>query len=392
MQYDFSRVANRRHTSSLKWDVLDNELPMWVADMDFETPDFILDSLRKTLETKNFGYKNISCNYFLSFKNFWLRNHDFLMEEENMIFATGVVPAISSIVRKVTSVGEKVLVTKPCYNIFFNSIVNNGRFVESSDLILVDNKYEIDFNDLEKKLSDPQVSLFILCNPENPVGKVFTKEELKRIGQLCKKYNVIVLSDEIHCDIVNPNYKYVPFASVNETNKDISITCLSASKCFSLPGLQGAMVYVSNLKLHHLVWRGLNTDEVAEANSFVCDAFSSALDNGDAYLKELNIYIQNNKDYAIDFIKNNIKEFRVYETNATYLLWVDISNLTLDASSFCDFLRKKTGLYITAGSAYGENAKSFVRINLGTSLDIVKDGMSRLLNGVKLYKEECCKC
>ena len=221
---------------------------------------------------------------------------------------------------------------------------------------------------------------------------MFTKEELKRIGQLCKKYNVIVLSDEIHCDIVNPNYKYVPFASVNETNKDISITCLSASKCFSLPGLQGAMVYVSNPKLHHLVWRGLNTDEVAEANSFVCDAFSSALDNGDAYLKELNIYIQNNKDYAIDFIKNNIKEFRVYETNATYLLWVDISNLTLDASSFCDFLRKKTGLYITAGSAYGENAKSFVRINLGTSLDIVKDGMSRLLNGVKLYKEECCKC
>jgi cystathionine beta-lyase len=313
------------------------------------------------------------------------------MDEKDMIFSTGVVPAISSIVRKVTSVGEKVLVTTPCYNIFFNSIVNNGRFIETSELVLKDNEYYIDFLDLEKKLSDPQVSLFILCNPENPVGRIWTEEELVKIGELCKKYNVIVLSDEIHCDIVNPKFKYIPFASVNETNKEISITCISASKCFSLAGLQGALVYVSNPKLHHLVWRGLNTDEVAEANAFVANAFISALDNGDLYLEELNKYIQNNKDYAREFIKNNIKEFNVRESNATYLLWVDVSGLTSDARLFTDFLRRHTGLFITPGEEYGKNGVSYVRINLGTSLDIVKDGMSRLKNGVDLFKEKQCK-
>ena len=389
--YDFSHIANRRNTSSLKWDVKDNELPMWVADMDFETPDFILDSLKETISIKNFGYKNIPARYFKSFKDFWARRHNFIMDEKDMIFSTGVVPAISSIVRKVTSVGEKVLVTTPCYNIFFNSIVNNGRFIETSELVLKDNEYYIDFLDLEKKLSDPQVSLFILCNPENPVGRIWTEEELLKIGELCKKYNVIVLSDEIHCDIVNPKFKYIPFASVNETNKEISITCMSASKCFSLAGLQGALVYVSNPKLHHLVWRGLNTDEVAEANAFVANAFISALDNGDLYLEELNKYIQNNKDYAREFIKNNIKEFNVRESNATYLLWVDVSGLTSDARLFTDFLRRHTGLFITPGEEYGKNGVSYVRINLGTSLDIVKDGMSRLKNGVDLFKEKQCK-
>jgi cystathionine beta-lyase len=389
--YDFSHIANRRNTFSLKWDVKDNELPMWVADMDFETPDFILESLKETISIKNFGYKNIPAHYFKSFKDFWARRHNFIMDEKDMIFSTGVVPAISSIVRKVTSVGEKVLVTTPCYNIFFNSIVNNGRFIETSELVLKDNEYYIDFLDLEKKLSDPQVSLFILCNPENPVGRIWTEEELVKIGELCKKYNVIVLSDEIHCDIVNPKFKYIPFASVNETNKEISITCMSASKCFSLAGLQGALVYVSNPKLHHLVWRGLNTDEVAEANAFVANAFISALDNGDLYLEELNKYIQNNKDYAREFIKNNIKEFNVRESNATYLLWVDVSGLTSDARLFTDFLRRHTGLFITPGEEYGKNGVSYVRINLGTSLDIVKDGMSRLKNGVDLFKEKQCK-
>ena len=166
---------------------------------------------------------------------------------------------------------------------------------------------------------------------------------------------------------------------------------MSASKCFSLAGLQGALVYVSNPKLHHLVWRGLNTDEVAEANAFVANAFISALDNGDLYLEELNQYIQNNKDYAREFIKNNIKEFNVRESNATYLLWVDVSGLTSNARLFTDFLRRHTGLFITPGEEYGKNGVSYVRINLGTSLDIVKDGMSRLKNGVDLFKEKQCK-
>ena len=191
MKYNFDEIPNRRHTSSLKWDVLDNELPMWVADMDFKAPDFVINKLIEISQFGNFGYKNIPNSYFEAFQNWWSRRHNFKIELDWMIFATGVVPAISSIVRKVTTVGEKVLVTEPCYNIFFNSIVNNGRNILSSDLVYENNAYHLDFKDLEEKLSDPQVSLMILCNPENPVGLIWSKEELAKIGELAKNYNIV---------------------------------------------------------------------------------------------------------------------------------------------------------------------------------------------------------
>lgn len=387
MKYNFDEIPNRRHTSSLKWDVLDNELPMWVADMDFKAPDFVINKLIEISQFGNFGYKNIPNSYFEAFQNWWSRRHNFKIELDWMIFATGVVPAISSIVRKVTTVGEKVLVTEPCYNIFFNSIVNNGRNILSSDLVYENNAYHLDFKDLEEKLSDPQVSLMILCNPENPVGLVWSKEELAKIGELAKKYNVVVLSDEIHCDIVKPGVHYTPFASVNEVNKENSITCISASKCFSLAGLQGAMVVVPNKFLRHKVWRGLNTDEVAEANSFVCETFKEALNNGDEWIDQMNQYVENNKQYVYNFINQNIKDLSVVKSEGLYLIWVNVSKLTNDASEFTKFVREKTGLYITEGNEYGNSGKEFVRINLGTSINNVKDGMNRLLKGVKLFKE-----
>jgi cysteine-S-conjugate beta-lyase len=385
MKYDFDNLANRRHTSSLKWDVLDNELAMWVADMDFKTPKFITDKMKEIVEFSNFGYKNIPDSYFESYISWWKKRHNVKWDVSDMIFATGVVPAISSIVRKITTVGEKVLVMKPCYNIFFNSIVNNGRFILSSDLIYANGEYSIDFKDLEDKLKDPQVNLMILCNPQNPCGKIYTKEELEIIGKLAYENNVVVLSDEIHCDIVEKGYNYVPFQSVNDINRYNSITCISASKCFSLAGLQGACVVVPNKVLRHKVNRGLNTDEVAEANSFVCETFKEAFLNGEEYINELNDYIANNKKYAYDYIKNNIPSLTPIISHSLYLIWVDISKVSNDSKKFCQFLREKTGLYITEGSEYGECGKTFVRINLGTSLDYVKDGMERLKKGVELY-------
>lgn len=385
MKYDFDNLANRRHTSSLKWDVLDNELAMWVADMDFKTPKFITDKMKDIVEFSNFGYKNIPSSYFESYISWWNKRHNVKWDVSDMIFATGVVPAISSIVRKITTVGEKVLVMKPCYNIFFNSIVNNGRFILSSDLVYSNGEYSIDFKDLEEKLKDPQVNLMILCNPQNPCGKIYTKEELELIGKLAYENNVVVLSDEIHCDIVEKGYNYVPFQSVNDINRYNSITCISASKCFSLAGLQGACVVVPNKVIRHKVNRGLNTDEVAEANSFVCETFKEAFNNGEEYINELNDYIANNKKYAYDYIKNNIPQLTPVISHSLYLIWVDISKVSDDSLKFCQFLREKTGLYITEGSEYGECGKTFVRINLGTSLDYVKDGMERLKKGVELY-------
>ena len=386
MKYDFDTIPNRRHTSSLKWDIKDNEIPLWVADMDFKTPEFITNKMMEIVNFANFGYKNIPDTYFESYISWFRDRHNVVWNKEEMIFATGVVPAISSIVRKITTVGEKVLVMEPCYNIFFNSIVNNGRFILSSDLVYKNHEYHIDFIDLEKKLADPQVNLLILCNPQNPCGKIYTKEELERIGALAYKHNVVVLSDEIHCDITEPGYSYTPFQAVNDINRYNSITCVSASKCFSLAGLQGACVVVPSANLRHKVSRGLNTDEVAEANSFVCDVFSAALNEGRDYIDELNKVIQRNKDYAYDYINKNIPLLTPVISHSLYLIWVDISKVSSDSDKFCDFLRERTGLYVASGAEYGECGKTFIRINLATSLQIVVDAMERLKEGVKLYE------
>lgn len=387
MKYDFNNIAQRRHTSSLKWDVLDNELPMWVADMDFIAPRKITDKLNELVNLSNFGYKDVPFEYFKAFSSFWNDRHNFLMDPSHMIFSTGVVAAISSAVRKLTTPGEKVLVMEPCYNVFFNSIVNNGRFILSSDLIYKNNNYEIDFKDLEEKLKDPQVSLMILCNPQNPTGNIWSKEELETIGKLAYENNVVVLSDEIHCDIVEPGYNYIPFASVNETNALNSVTCLSASKCFSLAGLQGACVYVKNDLLRHKMWRQINTDECGEANSFVAETFITALNDCRDYLDELNIYIKNNKDYVRKLLKD-IPYLNLVDNKSLYLIWIDVSKVCVDADKLCSFIRKNTGLYITSGNVYGTNSKSFVRINLATSLDNVKDGLNRFIRGIELFKEK----
>ena len=387
-KYDFDNIVDRRHTSSLKWDVDDNVLPMWVADMDFKAPDFIINELKDIASFGNFGYQNIPDEYFDSYISWWDKRHNVKFLKEDMIFSTGVVPAISSIVRKITTLGEKVVLLTPCYNIFFNSIVNNGRFVLESKLLYENNTYKIDFSDLENKLKDPQVSLMILCNPNNPTGNIWSKEDLELIGKLAYENNVIVLSDEIHCDIVENGYNYIPFSSVNDINKNNSITCISASKCFSLAGLQGACVVVHNKALRHKVWRGLNTDEVAEGNAFVARTFVKAFTKGENYIIELNDYIKKNKEYCYKFISDNIKELTVVNAHSLYLMWVDISRLTNDSSYFAKFLKDNANLLITEGISYGQSGEGFIRINLGTSFDNVKKGMELLKKGVELFKEK----
>lgn len=383
--FDFDKPVNRRNTYSLKWDVLDSELPMWVADMDFETAPCVKEALKKRVEIGAYGYSVIPDEYFLSYKSFWERRHNFSFSLDWMIFSTGVVPAISSIVRKITTVAENVLICSPVYNIFYNSIYNNGRNIISSDLVYENGEYHIDFIDLEKKMKNPQTTLMILCNPHNPIGKIWSREELSKIGHLAKENNVVVLSDEIHCDLVDNGYSYTPFQSVNDECKYNSITCIAASKCFNLAGLQSACVVVPNDVLRWKVTRGLNTDEVAENNFFCVEANIAALNDGEEWLNELNLYIEENKKIFKDFINNNIKELYVVPSHATYLLWIDCSKVCSDTEVLCDFIRAKTGLYITAGSEYGKNGASFVRINLATQRTNVIDGANRLKKGIELF-------
>ena len=386
--YDFDQVTDRRGTNSLKWDVGEKELPMWVADMDFQAAPEIREAILARAGHGIFGYTIIPDAWQEAYIGWWQRRHGFTMEADWLIFCTGVVPAISSIVRKITPPAEKVLIQTPVYNIFFNSILNNGRQVLESPLKYQDGSYQIDFADLEEKLADPQTSLMILCNPHNPVGKIWDRETLARIGELCKKHHVVVLSDEIHCDLTDPGRDYVPFASVSPACRDNSITCIAPTKTFNLAGMQTAAVSVPDPALRHKVWRGLNTDEVAEPNAFAIDAAIAAFTRGESWLNELRAYIFENKRAVADFIARELPEIRLVPSEATYLLWLDCAKLPGDTDRITDFIREKTGLYLSAGAQFGGDGGKFIRMNIACPRSVLRDGLDRLKAGMRAYAEK----
>lgn len=377
----FDREINRRNTGSMKWDVPEGELPMWVADMDFQTAPAVTEAIIKRAEHGVFGYTLITDEWYQAYQNWWKERHGFEIQKDWLLFCTGVVPAISSIVRKMTTVGEKIVVMTPVYNIFFNSILNNGRNVLESRLHYKGGVYDIDFADLEEKLADPQTSMLILCNPHNPVGKIWSSEELRKIGKLCSRYHVLVLSDEIHCDITKPGQKYTPFASVSKACRDISITCVAPTKAFNLAGIQTAAVIIPDPVLRHRVNRGLNTDEVAEPNVFAAIAPAAAFGHGGAWLDELRTYLWKNREFAEQFIKEQIPYVSPVEAEATYLLWLDCRKLQTDLSQLCQFIRKDSGLYVSDGREY-RNGDGFLRMNLACPRIRLEDGLRRLKKSI----------
>ena len=387
MPYDFDKPVNRRDTHSMKWDVKEHELPMWVADMDFQTAPEIQAAIQERAAHGVFGYSIVPEEWYQAYMGWWERRHGFSMEKEWLVFCTGVVPAISSMVRKLTTMGENVLVQTPVYNIFFNSIVNNGRNVIENPLRYDENGYQMDFEDLERKLSDPQTTLMILCNPHNPVGRIWSREELEQVGELCRKYHVTVISDEIHCDLTSPGKEYIPFASVSESCRNHSITCIAPTKAFNLAGLQTAAVVVPNPNLRHKVWRGLNTDEVAEPNSFAVEAAVVAFTKGDAWLDALRAYIQENKNHVENFLKKEVPQIRPVPSEATYLLWLDCRKMQGCATEFTQYLREYKGLYLSEGRQYGESGKFFIRMNIACPRSWLEDGIKRLVDGILSYEE-----
>ncbi len=387
MPYDFDKPVNRRDTHSMKWDVKEHELPMWVADMDFQTAPEIQAAIQERAAHGVFGYSVVPEEWYQAYMGWWERRHGFSMEKEWLVFCTGVVPAISSMVRKLTTPGENVLVQTPVYNIFFNSIVNNGRNIVESPLRYDESAYQMDFEDLERKLSNPQTTLMILCNPHNPVGRIWSREELGQVGELCRKYHVTVISDEIHCDLTSPGKEYIPFASVSESCRNHSITCIAPTKAFNLAGLQTAAVAVPNPNLRHKVWRGLNTDEVAEPNSFAVEAAVAAFTKGEAWLDALRVYIQENKNYVENFLKKEGPQIRPVPSEATYLLWLDCRKMQGCATEFTQYLREYTGLYLSEGRQYGESGGPFIRMNIACPRSRVEDGMKRLSEGARGYEE-----
>ena len=387
MSYDFDTPVDRRNTYSLKWDVKENELPMWVADMDFQTAPEVREAIQNRAAHGVFGYSIVPEEWYQAYIRWWENRHGFRMDAEWLIFCTGVVPAISSIVRKLTTPAEKVLVLTPVYNIFFHSILNNGRQVLESRLQYDGEAYSIDYADLEAKLADPQTSMLIFCNPHNPVGKIWSAEELRKVGELCRKHHVVVVSDEIHCDLTEPGMGYVPFASVSEDCRNNSIICIAPTKAFNLAGMQTAAVCVPDPVLRHKVWRGLNTDEVAEPNAFAIQAAVAAFTRGGEWLDELRSYLHENKVWTTQYIQKEIPQLKVVASQATYLMWLDCSGLTDSSEELADVIRESTGLYLSEGGQYGGDGTHFLRLNVACPRSVLEDGLNRLKKGVEAYCE-----
>lgn len=385
MKYNFDQPVNRRGTWSMKWDVSENELPMWVADMDFETAPEVKEAIKKRAEHGAFGYTIVPDEWYQAIQNWWQKRYYFQMDKKWMIFCTGVVPAISSIVRKLTTAAEKIVLLTPVYNIFFNSIVNNGRYVLECPLQYENGTYSIDFEALEKKLADPQTTMLIFCNPHNPVGKIWSSKTMKKLGELCAKHRVLVVSDEIHCDLTEPGSSYIPFASVSDTCRENSITCIAPTKSFNLAGLQTAAVVVPNENLRHKVWRGLNTDEAAEPNVFAMTAAITACTQGGVWLDELRDYLFENRRLAGEYLKAELPEIRLVSAKATYLLWIDSRSITENTEELAEYIRQKTGLYLCAGSEYGKAGEGFLRMNIACSRKTIMEGLHRLKMGITQY-------
>ena len=386
MKYDFDTVTDRRGTDSLKWDVKENELPMWVADMDFKAAPEIIDAMNRRLSNGIFGYSVVPDEWYNAYINWWKTRHGFEINKDWLIFCTGVIPAMSSTVRKLATADEKVVVQTPVYTGFFTSIRNNGCRILESPLKYENGKYSMDLEDLEEKLSDPQTSLMILCNPHNPIGLIWDRDTLAHIGMLAKKYNVTVISDEIHCDLVEPGEEYVPFASVSDECREVSITCIAPTKTFNLAGLQTAAVSIPNPALRHKIWRALNTDEVAEPNFLAVPVAVAAFEKGGEWLDELREYISGNRKFVTEYVKENIPEISVIEGKATYLLWLDISSVSGKSKELAGFIREKTGLFVSAGSYFGKDGDGFFRLNVACPRSVCEDGVHRLEQGIREFK------
>lgn len=381
---NFDEIVNRRDSDSIKWAVKEGELPMWVADMDFKAPECVRKALLKRVEHGVYGYGIPDDSWAKAYASFYHDLFGWNLDPKDVIFCLGVVPVLSSSVRALTEVGDRVVIFTPVYNIFFNSILNSKRVAVEVPLVEENGVFSLDFPKIEEAFADSKTKLCIFCNPHNPVGKIYSKEELARLVALAKKYGVIILSDEIHCPVSRPGHPYVPMLSLPGAD-EVAYSAISPTKAFNLAGIHTAAIAIPNPEIRKKVERQINTDEVAEPNVFSCIASTAAFNEGREWLANMNAYVFANRDYAEEFIKKNIPELRPIHGDATYLLWVDCRRICESGTEFAHFLREKTGLFISGGEVYGKGGEGYVRINLAAPRETVIDGMHRLAEGVKAY-------
>ena len=394
--YNFDEVVERRGTGCVKWDESpsDDVIPLWVADMDFKAAPAILEAVKKRAEHGVFGYTVVEEDYYVAVINWFRRRHNWRIHREEILYTTGVVPAMSVAIKALTMPGEKVLILSPDYNCFFSSIRNNGCEVLESPLRLISPpesggaggglkkrqpSFEVDFIDFEAKCADEKTTVFLLCNPHNPTGRVWTKEELERMNDICLKHNVKVVSDEIHCELIMPGHTFQPFAAVSEACRKNSVILNSPSKSFNIAGLQMANIICSQPEWRRRIDRAININEVCDVNPFGPVALIAAYNESEDWIDELNQYLWGNYTVLCDFIEENLPQWKVCPLEGTYLPWVDVSAMGIPVEELCDRLLREAKVWINPGTMYGpESGKGYVRFNIATQRTRLIEALERI--------------
>ena len=384
MKYDFDKTIDRRATNSYKWDSApEGVLPMWVADMDFRTAPAIIDALQKRVAHGIFGYTRVPDAYYDAVTSWFSRRHGWDIDREWIIYTSGVVPAVSAVIKAMTVPGDKVIVQTPVYNCFFSSIRNNGCEIVSNPLRRTADTYEMDFDALERCAADPRAKVMLLCNPHNPAGRVWTPDELTRLGNICLRNGVTVVADEIHCELVYQGFKYTPFASLSDAFLHRSVTCLSPSKAFNIAGLQIANIVAFDNDLRSRIDKAININEVCDVNPFGVAATIAAYNEGEEWLNQLVDYLHGNYEAMAEFCRRELPEFPITRLEGTYLVWMDCSSLGMPSDALEHVLLDDARLWLNAGTMYGAEGEGYMRWNIACPRSVMLDGLNRFLNFVR---------
>jgi len=386
MIYDFDEIVERRGTGCVKWDEEapcqggcrippEEVIPLWVADMDFRAAPAILEAVRKRAEHGVFGYNIVPESYYEAVISWFRRRHQWSIQRQSILYTTAVVPAMSCVIKASTMPGEKVLILSPAYNCFFSSIKNNGCEVLESPLQVSGDSFEVDWNDFELKCADEKTTLFLLCNPHNPSGRVWTREELTKMNDICKKHGVMVASDEIHCELVMPGYTFVPFGTITED----CVVMNSPSKNFNTAGLQIANIICPHPSWRRRIDRAININEVCDVNPFGIVALQAAYNESEDWIDQLNKYLLCNYQLLCDYVAEHIPSWRVCRLEGTYLPWVDVSAMGIPVEELCNRLLTQGRVRVNPGTMYGpETGKGYIRLNIACPRSVLKEGLERI--------------
>lgn len=389
MKYNFDKIAERKNTNSVKFDfykeykIPEDAIPLWVADMDFEVCEEVKKALLETAEHGVFGYSDTKDDYFKALENWYFTYFDWKIKEQWVIKTPGVVYAIALAIKALTKENESILIQKPVYYPFSNIILKNNRKLINNPLINKDEKYYMDFEDFENKIVSENVKLFILCSPHNPVGRVWTKEELEKIGDICLKHNVLIVSDEIHSDFVFKNNKHTVFSNIKPEFSDITITCTAPSKTFNIAGLQLSNIIIQNADIREKFNNEVLKNGLDLFNPFAIKACEASYKYGRQWLEELKTYLENNIKFVKEFLLENLPQIKLIEPEGTYLLWLDFRNLKLNQNQLDDLIINKAKLWLDSGTMFGEEGEGFQRINIACSKSILEKALLQLKNAVE---------